>query len=142
LSIALFSPTEAGRAYHEIFLVEQSGDTAAGLAAGALASRGAAGYRRAVSESDIIVDVNRHQRTLESIFEKQAGIPWKAIESMLENLGAEIEEGRGSRVRIYLRGLRGDFHRPHPQKETDRGAVASMKRFLLEAGICPEDSQS
>jgi hypothetical protein len=27
------------------------------------------------------------------------------------------------------------FHRPHPKDETDRGAVASMRRFLTEAGI-------
>jgi hypothetical protein len=40
-------------------------------------------------------------------------------------------------VRIYLNGVRAVFHRPHPQKETDRGAVASMKRFLVEAGIHP-----
>ena len=61
---------------------------------------------------------------------------------MLRNLGAEITKGRGSRVRVYLNGARADFHRPHPQKETDRGAVASMKNFLLEAGISPEGFQS
>ena len=33
---------------------------------------------------------------------------------------------RGSRVRIALNGVRAVFHRPHPQKETDRGAVAAM----------------
>jgi hypothetical protein len=85
--------------------------------------------------------VNKHQRTLESIFEKQANIPWTAIESMLNSFGAEISEGQGSRVRIHLKGVRAVFHRPHPQKETDRGAVASMKQFLLEAGIRPEGFQ-
>jgi len=48
---------------------------------------------------------------------------------------AEISEGRGSRVRIYLKGIRAVFHRPHPQKETDRGSMRSMRRFLKEAGI-------
>ena len=38
-------------------------------------------------------------------------------------------------VRIAINGVRAVFHRPHPQKETDRGAVASMLRFLVEAGI-------
>ena len=33
------------------------------------------------------------------------------------------------------------FHRPHPQKETDRGAVASMLRFLVEAGIGVEGNE-
>jgi hypothetical protein len=73
--------------------------------------------------------------------EKQAGIPWADIEKMLRHYGAELSEGRGSRVRIALNGVRAVFHRPHPQKETDRGAVAAMKRFLIEAGINREDER-
>lgn len=34
-------------------------------------------------------------------------------------------------------GVRAAFHRPHPQKETDNGAVKSMRRFLTEAGVTP-----
>jgi hypothetical protein len=79
--------------------------------------------------------VSKHQRVLEAIFEKRANIAWSDIESMLLYYGAEISEGRGSRVRIALHGVRAVFHRPHPKKETDRGAVASMQRFLTEAGI-------
>ncbi len=37
--------------------------------------------------------------------------------------------------RVILNGVRAVFHRPHPQKETDKGAVVSMRRFLKEAGI-------
>ncbi len=85
--------------------------------------------------------MGKHERTLESIFDKKANILWSDIEVMLKSHGAEITEGRGSRVRIALNGVRAVFHRPHPQKETDRGAVASMKRFLLEAGIEPEGWQ-
>jgi hypothetical protein len=72
---------------------------------------------------------------LVAIFEKRANIAWADIEAMLVHLGAEISEGRGSRVRIALNGVRAVFHRPQPQKETDRGAVTSMQRFLIEAGI-------
>ena len=79
--------------------------------------------------------MNKHRRVLEAIFEKRANIAWSDIESMLMYYGAEISEGRGSRVRIALNGVRAVFHRPHPQKETGRGAVASMQRFLTEAGI-------
>ena len=77
----------------------------------------------------------RHQRVLEAIFEKRANIAWSDIEAMLLSFGAEISEGRGSRVRVALNGVRAVFHRPHPRKECDRGAVASMQRFLTEAGI-------
>ena len=81
----------------------------------------------------------RHRRTLHAIFENlvRANILWSDIESLLRACGAEISEGRGSRVRLALNGVRAVFHRPHPQKETDRGAVVSMRRFLTEAGLEP-----
>ena len=50
---------------------------------------------------------------------------------------SEISEGAGSRVRVALNGMRAVFHRPHPQKETDKGAIKSVRRFLSEAGIRP-----
>jgi HicA toxin of bacterial toxin-antitoxin, len=59
---------------------------------------------------------------------------------MLLALGAEISEGSGSRVRIYLNGIKAVFHRPHPRKETDKGAVVSMRRFLIAASITPQES--
>jgi len=62
---------------------------------------------------------------------------WRDIEALLEAAGAEITEGSGSRVRIALNDVRAVFHRPHPQKETDKGAVKSMRRFLTEAGVTP-----
>jgi hypothetical protein len=79
----------------------------------------------------------RQQKTLQQIFQNpvQAGVIWRDIESLLNALGAEISEGRGSRVRIALNDIRAVFHRPHPQKETDKGAIISMRRFLKEAGI-------
>jgi hypothetical protein len=81
----------------------------------------------------------KHQRTLAAIFEDpiRSNIPWRDIEAMLKAAGAEITEGEGSRVRIALNEVRAVFHRPHPQKETDKGAVKSMRRFLIEAGVTP-----
>ncbi|MCW5968696.1 MAG: type II toxin-antitoxin system HicA family toxin [Blastocatellales bacterium] len=82
----------------------------------------------------------KHGKTLAAIFQDpvRANIDWDDIEKMLLALGAELSEGRGSRVRIALRDVRAVFHRPHPAKETDRGAVRSMRRFLEAAGIKPE----
>ena len=54
---------------------------------------------------------------------------------MLHALGAEISEGRGSRVRVALKGVRAVFHRPHPRRETDKGSVKSMRRLLIAAGV-------
>jgi hypothetical protein len=81
----------------------------------------------------------KHRQTLEAVFDDpvRSNIPWRDIEAMLKAAGAEITEGKGSRVRLALNGVRAVFHRPHPQKETDKGAVRSMRRFLTEAGVTP-----
>jgi len=79
----------------------------------------------------------RQQKTLDCIVEKpeRSDIPWKDIEGLIIALGGEISEGRGSRVRLYLNGVRAVFHRPHPKRVTDKGAVSSMRRFLKEAEV-------
>ena len=51
--------------------------------------------------------------------------------------GAEVEERAGSRVAIRLNDVVAIFHRPHPRRTADKGSVASMRRFLIEAGIEP-----
>jgi hypothetical protein len=81
----------------------------------------------------------KHRRTLAAIFAEpvRANVSWSDIEAMLEARGAELSEGQGSRVRIALNGVRAVFHRPHPQKETDKGALRAMRRFLTEAGVTP-----
>jgi len=79
----------------------------------------------------------KHQRTLKKIFEDpvRSNVNWSDIEKLLIALGAELSEGRGSRVRIYLNNVRAVFHRPRPRKETDKGALKSMRRFLNESGV-------
>lgn len=79
----------------------------------------------------------KNTTTLEAIFftPVQSNIVWKDIETLLKALEAEISEGNGSRVRIALNGCRAVFHRPHPKKETDKGAIVSVRRFLNEAGV-------
>lgn len=81
----------------------------------------------------------KHKKVLQSIFETpvNSSIIWKDIEALFIALGAEISEGRGSRVRVALNGIRAVFHRPHPKKETDKGAVISVRRLLKEAGVEP-----
>ncbi len=79
----------------------------------------------------------RHQKTLKDIFDDpvRSNISWSDIEKLLAALDAQISEGKGSRVRIYLNGVRAVFHRSHPEKETDRGAVKAVRRFVKEAGV-------
>ena len=84
--------------------------------------------------------MNKKQRqTLDKIFERpdRSDIPWANIEALFIALGAEISEGRGSRVRVALNDIRAVFHRPHPERVTNKGAVKSVRRFLQEVGVRP-----
>jgi hypothetical protein len=91
-----------------------------------------------IKEKALFVMAN-HDRTLQRIFTipVPSDINWRDIENLLRHHGAEITEGRGSRIRVVLNGIRAVFHRPHPKKETARGAVRSVREFLENAGIIP-----
>lgn len=81
----------------------------------------------------------KHADTLDAIFHTPvlSNVQWRDIEALLISLGAKIFEGRGSRVKIVLNDRVAVFHRPHPQKETDKGALVSVRRFLEETGVKP-----
>lgn len=81
----------------------------------------------------------KHQKTLEAIFKTpiQSSVLWSDIEKLFINLGAQIKKGNGSRLAVELNGIRAYFHRPHPKKETDKGALVSVRRFLENAGVKP-----
>ncbi len=82
----------------------------------------------------------KHLRTLLAIFEDpvRAGIAWADIESLFKSLDALVQNRGGSKVAVYLNDTVGIFDRPHPDRNTDKGAVKSVRRFLLTAGISPE----
>jgi len=81
----------------------------------------------------------RHQRTLEMIFARpvSGGLPWRDVEALLVELGAEVSERAGSRVAVVLFGEVRVFHRPHPSPNTDKGAVASIRKWFEEHGVTP-----
>ena len=81
----------------------------------------------------------KHQITLEKIYSRpvNGSIKWADVESLLESLGATIEEREGSRVGVVLFGVIKVFHRPHPSPDTDKGAIASIRKWLEENGVKP-----
>ena len=85
----------------------------------------------------------KHKRILDKIFEKpiRSDILWSDIEKLLITLGAEISEGSSSRIKIELNDSFAVFHRPHPRKETDKGAVKSMRKFLINSGVKKDEIQ-
>ena len=62
---------------------------------------------------------------------------WRDIEALFTELGAEITEREGSRVAVVLFGEVRVFHRPHPSPNTDKGAVASIRKWLEQHRVSP-----
>jgi HicA toxin of bacterial toxin-antitoxin, len=83
----------------------------------------------------------KQRKTVSAIFATpvRSDVLWSDIESLFRTLGGEVSEGAGSRVRVALNGVRAVFHRPHPERETDKGTFKSVRRFLLAAGIALDE---
>jgi hypothetical protein len=81
----------------------------------------------------------RHRATLELIFVRpvNGSIRWVDIEALFVALGAEVSERQSSRTGVFLFGEVRVFHRPHPSPDTDKGAVASIRKWLDEHGVKP-----
>lgn len=81
----------------------------------------------------------KHRKTLELIFARPVtgSIKWADIESLFIGFGAKLSEREGSRIGVRLFGERRVFHRPHPSPDTDKGAVASIRKWLNDNGVTP-----
>ena len=81
----------------------------------------------------------KHHKTLELIFNRpiSGNIKWDDIEGLFLALGAEVSEREGSRVAVVLFNEVRVFHRPHPSPVTDKGAVASIRKWLENHGVTP-----
>lgn len=86
----------------------------------------------------------KHRKTLALIFKRpvSGSVKWADIEALFVELGAEIQERAGSRVAVVLFGQVKVFHRPHPSPDTDKGAVSSIKKWLQENGVMPNEQHS
>ncbi len=82
---------------------------------------------------------NKHLKTLTAIFTTPVPktLDWARIEALFIAAGAEVIEGRGSRVRFVLNGVVGTFHRPHPAKEAKPYQIIDARAFLEQAGVKP-----
>lgn len=67
----------------------------------------------------------------------RTSIRWADVESLLRALGADLQRGKGSGVRVELNGVRWRFHRPHPGKTCGRGRIEDVRTFLRAAGVEP-----
>lgn len=81
----------------------------------------------------------KHRKTLELIFARSTAgsVKWRDTAALLTELGAEITEREGSRVAIFLFGQVKVMHWPYPSPDIDKGAVASIRRWLEKNGVKP-----
>lgn len=82
---------------------------------------------------------SKHEKTLRLIFSRPtpAGVKWLDVVALFHALGAEITEAEGSRVSIFLFQQVKVMHRPHPSPDVDKGAVASIRKWLEANGVTP-----
>ncbi len=81
----------------------------------------------------------KHQRTLELLFTHptSGSVRWSDVEALFKELGADVSEREGSRIAVVLFNEVRVFHRPHPSPDTDKGAVASVRKWLESHGVKP-----
>jgi hypothetical protein len=82
---------------------------------------------------------SKQQKTLQAIFNRptRSSVAWADVEKLFLALGAEVKEGKGSAITVYLRGEPAYFHRPHPGKEAKKYQVEDARKFLHQLGIKP-----
>jgi hypothetical protein len=80
---------------------------------------------------------SKHKATLALVFKRPSSgsVPWREIEALFLTLGAELSEREGSRVAIFWCGEVRVFHRPHPSPDTDKGALATVRKWLEFNGV-------
>lgn len=81
----------------------------------------------------------KHEKTLAKIFTRpvSGSIEWSDIEALFIALGAEVSEREGSRTGVFLFNEVQVFHRPHPSKDTNKGAVENIRKWLQSHGVKP-----
>jgi hypothetical protein len=86
---------------------------------------------------------NKQHRTLSMIFENpvRSDIVWSDIERLVVGLGGEVKEREGSRVAFLLNERVAIFHRPHPEKVTNKLTVRDVRKFLVNAGVEVKEGQ-
>ena len=86
--------------------------------------------------------MNKRQRaTLQAILERpdNKNIRWDDFVGLLVGLGADVTEKGGSMAGVRLNGRYAVFHRPHPGNLIYRSLLKSIRRYLVECGIDPQE---
>ncbi|EFL50405.1 conserved hypothetical protein [Solidesulfovibrio fructosivorans JJ]] len=87
-------------------------------------------------------------RTWQALFvvPPRSDIAWNEVIALIRAFGGQELHHRqktaGSRVRFLLGGVKGFFHRPHPENVLGKGCAADVREFLIRAGMAAQDQET
>lgn len=81
---------------------------------------------------------HRHRKVLHQLFAHpiSANIDFNDVQSVLKELGAEVEDRSGARIAVTMKGHTVLFH--HANHSVPKEEVQQIRRFLIDCGIAPE----
>ena len=81
---------------------------------------------------------HRHRKVLNAIFEHPipSNLDFKEVCSVLEELGAELDDRSGARVAVTLKDHTIVIH--HAHHSVPKEEVVQIRRFLIDRGVAPE----
>ena len=80
---------------------------------------------------------SRQRGTLASFFETpvRKDIRWSDFVSLVKALGGEVKSGKGSHMKVDLRGVKFSITRPHPKAVLKPYQVRDVRQALEGLGI-------
>lgn len=87
---------------------------------------------------------HKHEQLVRAIFADPPSnnLHWREVESLLQHVGAEIENIPGARLRVKLNRMETILHRPHHSNTLDRQGLKHLREFLARAGVTPSSIES
>ena len=81
---------------------------------------------------------HRHRKVLHQLFAHpiSANLDFNDVQSVLKELGAEVEDRSGARIAVTLKGHTVLFH--HANHSVPKEEVQQIRRFLIDCGVAPE----
>jgi hypothetical protein len=82
---------------------------------------------------------HHHRKVLQALFDHpvSGNIRFREVETVLQELGAELDARSGDRIGVRLSGHSAVFHRA--QHDLPKEEVLRIKDFLVNCGVRPED---
>lgn len=80
---------------------------------------------------------HKHRKTLHALFAhpEPANLAPNDVDAVLVDLGADLEERKGAKFAVSLKGHTANFH--HAQHDLNKDEVRAIRKFLEEVGVDP-----